>query len=120
MKGMKSVPTGHKRTSQTNNFLTFARNSVKEQMIDRTVFENKKAAYYTLGCKLNFAETSAIGKTLAEAGGAKLGSIMSASQGVFQITQPLSTEVAYYGMYDTSTVEKDVRCVVNVQFAVGQ
>ena len=37
-------------------------------MIDRTVFENKKAAYYTLGCKLNFAETSAIGKTLAEAG----------------------------------------------------
>ena len=68
MKGMKSVPTGHKRTSQTNNFLTFARNSVKEQMIDRTVFENKKAAYYTLGCKLNFAETSAIGKTLAEAG----------------------------------------------------
>ena len=59
-------------------------------------------------------------KTLAEAGGAKLGSIMSASQGVFQITQPLSTEVASYGMYDTSTVEKDVRCVVNVQFAVGQ
>ena len=68
MKGMKSVPIGHKRTSQTNKFLTFARNSVKEQMIDRTVFENKKAAYYTLGCKLNFAETSAIGKTLAEAG----------------------------------------------------
>lgn len=37
-------------------------------MIDKTVFENKIAAYYTLGCKLNFAETSAIGKTLAEQG----------------------------------------------------
>lgn len=37
-------------------------------MIDRTVFENKKAAYYTLGCKLNFAETSAIGKALADRG----------------------------------------------------
>jgi threonylcarbamoyladenosine tRNA methylthiotransferase MtaB len=37
-------------------------------MIDRTVFENKTAAYYTLGCKLNFAETSAIGKVLAEQG----------------------------------------------------
>jgi len=37
-------------------------------MIDRTVFENKKAAYYTLGCKLNFAETSTIGKVLAEQG----------------------------------------------------
>lgn len=37
-------------------------------MIDKTVFENKIAAYYTLGCKLNFAETSTIGKVLAEQG----------------------------------------------------
>ena len=37
-------------------------------MIDKTIFENKKAAYFTLGCKLNFAETSAIGKQLAEQG----------------------------------------------------
>lgn len=37
-------------------------------MIDQTVFENKIAAYYTLGCKLNFAETSTIGKVLAEQG----------------------------------------------------
>lgn len=37
-------------------------------MIDTTVFENKIAAYYTLGCKLNFAETSTIGKVLAEKG----------------------------------------------------
>lgn len=37
-------------------------------MIDNTVFENKIAAYYTLGCKLNFAETSTIGKLLAEQG----------------------------------------------------
>lgn len=37
-------------------------------MIDTTVFQDKKAVYYTLGCKLNFAETSSIGKTLKEAG----------------------------------------------------
>ena len=37
-------------------------------MIDQTVFENKTAAYYTLGCKLNFAETSTIGKQLLNAG----------------------------------------------------
>jgi threonylcarbamoyladenosine tRNA methylthiotransferase MtaB len=37
-------------------------------MIDKNVFENKKAVYYTLGCKLNFAETSTIGKQLAEQG----------------------------------------------------
>jgi threonylcarbamoyladenosine tRNA methylthiotransferase MtaB len=37
-------------------------------MIDKRIFENKTAAYYTLGCKLNFAETSAIGKQLAGQG----------------------------------------------------
>ena len=37
-------------------------------MIDTTIFQNKKAVYYTLGCKLNFAETSTIGKMLKEAG----------------------------------------------------
>ncbi len=37
-------------------------------MIDRSIFENKTAAYYTLGCKLNFAETSAIGRQLSQAG----------------------------------------------------
>lgn len=37
-------------------------------MIDTTVFQDKKAIYYTLGCKLNFAETSTIGRALKEAG----------------------------------------------------
>lgn len=37
-------------------------------MIDTTVFQNKTAVYYTLGCKLNFSETSTIGKTLREVG----------------------------------------------------
>ena len=37
-------------------------------MIDHSVFQNKTAAYYTLGCKLNFAETSAIGRQLFNSG----------------------------------------------------
>ncbi|NDV69614.1 tRNA (N(6)-L-threonylcarbamoyladenosine(37)-C(2))-methylthiotransferase MtaB [Dysgonomonas sp. 25] len=37
-------------------------------MIDNSIFENKRAAYLTLGCKLNFAETSALGKQLAAVG----------------------------------------------------
>lgn len=37
-------------------------------MIDHSVFEDKTAAYYTLGCKLNFAETSHIGRSLLEQG----------------------------------------------------
>jgi len=37
-------------------------------MIDNSIFENKTAAYLTLGCKLNFAETSAIGRQLSQVG----------------------------------------------------
>jgi threonylcarbamoyladenosine tRNA methylthiotransferase MtaB len=37
-------------------------------MIDTAAFQGKKAAYYTLGCKLNFSETSTFGKMLQEMG----------------------------------------------------
>jgi threonylcarbamoyladenosine tRNA methylthiotransferase MtaB len=39
-----------------------------QTVTDTNIFENKTAAYFTLGCKLNFAETSTIGQTLAERG----------------------------------------------------
>ena len=37
-------------------------------MIDTSAFQGKKAAYYTLGCKLNFSETSTFGQMLQEMG----------------------------------------------------
>lgn len=37
-------------------------------MIDTSILQGKKAAYFTLGCKLNFAETSSIGDTLRRNG----------------------------------------------------
>ncbi|MCQ2256305.1 MAG: tRNA (N(6)-L-threonylcarbamoyladenosine(37)-C(2))-methylthiotransferase MtaB [Bacteroidaceae bacterium] len=37
-------------------------------MIDTSAFQDKKAAYYTLGCKLNFAETSTFGEMLSSYG----------------------------------------------------
>lgn len=37
-------------------------------MIDTSVFQGKKAKYYTLGCKLNFSETSTFGRMLSEMG----------------------------------------------------
>jgi len=41
-------------------------------MIDNSLFNNKKVAFHTLGCKLNFAETSAIGKQLSDEGFVKV------------------------------------------------
>ena len=37
-------------------------------MIDSSAFQGKKAKYFTLGCKLNFSETSTFGKMLSELG----------------------------------------------------
>ena len=37
-------------------------------MIDSSVFQGKKAVYHTLGCKLNFSETSTFAKSLEEMG----------------------------------------------------
>lgn len=37
-------------------------------MINSSAFQGKKAAFYTLGCKLNFSETSTFGKMLQEMG----------------------------------------------------
>ena len=37
-------------------------------MIDTSAFQGKKAAFFTLGCKLNFSETSTFAKMLLEMG----------------------------------------------------
>lgn len=37
-------------------------------MIDTSILQGKRAAYFTLGCKLNFAETSSIGEQLRSYG----------------------------------------------------
>ena len=37
-------------------------------MIDEMTFGNAKALFHTLGCKLNFAETSTIARIFAEKG----------------------------------------------------
>jgi hypothetical protein len=38
--------------------------------------------------------------------------------GVIQITQPDSTDVASYGRYDTSTIDKDVSVVVTLTLGI--
>lgn len=37
-------------------------------MIDKTTFDNRTALFHTLGCKLNFAETSTVARMFAERG----------------------------------------------------
>jgi len=55
---------------------------------------------------------------LTKNAGLSLGHLHSASQGIFQITAPNSTDVSDYGEYDTTTIEKVIKAVVSATFAV--
>jgi hypothetical protein len=56
---------------------------------------------------------------MAKSSGEKLGSLVSAKQGVIQITKPNSTRTSSYGIYDTETIEKVVKLVVTLEFKIG-
>ena len=58
-------------------------------------------------------------ESMAKASGNKIGSIRSARMGVFQITPVNSFDVSDYGMNDTTSLEKKVNAVVNVEFAIS-
>ena len=79
--------------------------------------------YYTKleGLKLDLLEQAAENaqlraERLASSSGNRVANIISASQGIFQITRLNSTETASWGMYDTSSIEKKVRAVVTVRY----
>jgi len=56
--------------------------------------------------------------TLAENSGGRVGALISAQQGVFQITEPNSTDISGYGEYDTSTIEKTAKAIVTLEYAI--
>ncbi|MDF1666484.1 MAG: SIMPL domain-containing protein, partial [Planctomycetota bacterium] len=68
-------------------------------------------------------EASADARKRAEAmtvnTGCAIENVKSVRMGVLQITRPHSTDVSSYGIYSTSTIEKDAAVVVTVTFGVG-
>ena len=57
----------NKRPVQSNHKVPSSTYKI-QRMIDTSAFQGKRAAYYTLGCKLNFSETSTFGKMLEQMG----------------------------------------------------
>ncbi|HRH23263.1 MAG TPA: SIMPL domain-containing protein [Candidatus Magasanikbacteria bacterium] len=55
---------------------------------------------------------------IAESSGSRVGALHAASQGVVQVMAPNSVEVADYGAYDTSSIEKEVMATVRASFGV--
>jgi len=58
-------------------------------------------------------------ESIARASGDKIGRIRSARMGVFQITPVNSYDISDWGMNDTTSLEKKVNAVVNVEFAIS-
>lgn len=55
---------------------------------------------------------------IAKSTGKRLGSLQSASMGVFQVTSKQSVDFSDYGSYDTSTFEKKVTAIVRTAFSL--
>jgi len=73
--------------------------------------------------KLNLLEQAAANahrraELLARNSGARVGTVHAARQGVFQITGPRSTKTSGYGVYDTDTIDKVVKAVGTVEYAI--
>jgi hypothetical protein len=58
------------------------------------------------------------GARAGEIAGDRLGDLMEARAGVFQIREPYSTEVQGYGMYSTATRKKEMTVTVHAVFGV--
>ena len=63
-------------------------------------------------------DAKARAEAIANSTGNKVGAVQSAQTGVFQITPRNSTAVSDSGIYDTSSLEKDITAVVSVKFGM--
>ena len=57
--------------------------------------------------------------TLAKSSKGKVGTLLSASQGVFQVLAPGAGNISDYGTYDKSTIDKEIKAVVSLEFSLN-
>ena len=64
------------------------------------------------------ADAKARALEIAKSSGNKVCCLLSARSGVFQIRKPLSTDVSDYGIYNTSSKEKEIAVTVTATFRI--
>jgi hypothetical protein len=57
-------------------------------------------------------------RVIAKNAKARIGKLVSARQGVIQITAPNSTDSSDWGTYDTSTIEKTAKVTVHLEWEI--
>lgn len=91
---------------------------------DGMVLERSQLEYFYSGIDelkhelLRRATVDAQGRAeqIAEPAGMTIGTVREARAGVFQIREPFSTEVSGYGMYNTTSREKEISVTVHATF----
>lgn len=63
-------------------------------------------------------DAKARAQEIANSSGNKICSLLSAKSGVFMIRKPLSTDVSDYGIYNTSSKEKEIAVTVTATFKI--
>lgn len=64
-------------------------------------------------------DAKARAEAIVRSTGGAVGAVREARMGVFQITPRFSTEVSDYGVYDVTSIDKDVTAVMRVTFGVN-
>ena len=63
-------------------------------------------------------DAKARAEEIAKSSGNKICGLLSAKTGVFQIRKPLSMDISDYGIYNTSSKEKEIAVTVNATFKI--
>lgn len=92
---------GVRLTAYTPVFLYTDLETLKIEMIGRATENAKKRA-----------------EIISKQGKFKLGNISQVRVGVFQITPLNSNDVSDYGVNDTTTIQKEIKCVVDIDYFV--
>lgn len=92
-------------------------------------FESSKPDFFFSNEKLNQVKVDLLGdatksareraQQLAANSGSGVGQLVSARQGIFQVTAENSTDLSDYGVYDTSTIDKVVKIVVTLSYTIN-
>lgn len=95
---------------------TLVRNNVDVTVSEPQYFVKNPEQYKLELVNLASASAAERAKVAASQSGSSLGPLMTARQGVIQITSPASTETSDYGVYNTSSPVKIIRLVMTMTF----
>ena len=95
-----------------------AKQDIYLQYSDLEYFVSNLAELKAEMLALATADAKARAEEIAKSSGNKICGLLSAKTGVFQIRKPLSMDISDYGIYNTSSKEKEIAVTVNATFKI--